>query len=291
MSARDVALAVLVMFLWGINMPLAKLGMAEIPPILMIALRFALTAALLVPFLPVPRGRLREIAALAVTLGCLHFSLMFTGLAGIDAATAAIAIQVQVPFASLIAWAVLGDRVGWRRAFGMALAFGGVVILAGEPATLENWPALVLVIVAALVWSATNLQMKRLSDLNPLVMNGWMALFAVPLLLVSSFLLEEGQVAAIAGAGLAGWGAVAFMAVGTTIAGYGLWADLLSRNPVAQVVSFMLLAPAFGMLGGWLILGEAMTPEKLIGGAVTLAGIAIIVIRRPKLAAAKTAGL
>src|SRR3546814_5915048 len=66
---------------------------------LLIALRYGLTAVLLIPWLRWPRGHFRQIVAVSFTLGFLHFSLMITGLVGVDSSVAAIAVQAQVPFA------------------------------------------------------------------------------------------------------------------------------------------------------------------------------------------------
>src|SRR3546814_20429358 len=92
---------------------------------LFMALRFALVAILLLPFAKRPEGQWGAVFAIAVTLGLLHFSFMFHGLKTVDAGTASIAIQLQVPFASLLAAIVFQDKLGWRRALGVAIAFIG----------------------------------------------------------------------------------------------------------------------------------------------------------------------
>ena len=96
----------------------------------MMALRFSFSAALLIPFVAMPRGKMKEVATLSVTLGAAHFSMMFTGLKTIDASTAAIAIQLQVPFSALLATLLLADPPGWRRVVGDRLLTGIRQILA-----------------------------------------------------------------------------------------------------------------------------------------------------------------
>src|SRR3546814_19534541 len=63
------------------------------------ASRFGLVALLLLPFAKRPTGQWGAVFAISITLGLLHFSFMFNGLKSIDAATASIAIQLQVPVA------------------------------------------------------------------------------------------------------------------------------------------------------------------------------------------------
>lgn len=133
LGLRDAGLAVLVMAIWGYNFVVAKIGLTGLPPIFMMALHFAMSAVLLVPFVSMPREKLKQIVALSVVLGAGHFSMMFTGLKGPDRSTAAIAGQLQVPFSALLATVLLNDPPGWRRVIGMVVAFGGVILIAGEP--------------------------------------------------------------------------------------------------------------------------------------------------------------
>lgn len=289
MGLRDALIALLVVAVWGVNFTTGKAGLSEFPSIFMMSVRFALVAALLVPFFRLPYDKLRGVLALSVTLGTLHFSLMFVGLRYVDAGAAAIAAQLQVPFSALIAAFVFGDRLGWRRLSGLGLAFTGVVILAGEPRIGEHPAAILLVVGASLVWALSNIQIKKLGAIDGFALNGWMGLFAAPQLLLVSLLLENGQWEALQNATWRGWGSILYMVFGATITGYGLWYWLLRRHPVSTAVPWMLLVPVFGVLSGWAVLDEAMTWQKIAGGAVTIAGVAIITLRRPKLAEAKAA--
>jgi len=139
----DLLAAIAVNLAWGLNFPIAKLGVAEPPPMLLIGLRYALTAVLLIPWLRWPRGQFRQILGISFTLGFLHFALMITGLAGIDASVAAIAVQAQVPFAAILAFLFFRDAIGWRRAAGIALAWPASCCWPGIPAkprTRCRWP-------------------------------------------------------------------------------------------------------------------------------------------------------
>ena len=287
MAPRDAAAALLVMVLWGLNFVVAKVGLEQLPPIWLVALRFAVVAVILVPFVARPRGQLWAIYRLSLSLGVLHFALMFSALNHLDAAVAAICIQIQVPFSALLAALFLGDRLGWRRAVGMAVALAGVVILMGEPRQgSETW-AIGLILAAALVWSVAALQIKHLSSVDGLALNGWLALFTAPQLALVSAVLEDGQLAATAAADWRAYGSILYQSLIVMILCYGIWYALLRRYPVNMVMPWTLLVPLFGVAAGILLLGEAATWSRLIGGAVTVFGVAMILVRRPRLAAAK----
>jgi O-acetylserine/cysteine efflux transporter len=209
---------------------------------------------------------------------------MFTGLKGTDAAAAAIAIQTQVPFAALIAAVVLKDRLGWRRAGGMALAFVGVVIMAGEPRLARDlWP-LALVIAASFMWAVANIQIKQLGAVDGFALNAYLGLFAAPQLLLTSAVLESGQIEALRSANWVGWSAILYMAILVTVISYVMWYRVLRRYTVNQAMPFTLLVPVLGVISAALLLDEPLTPRVILGGLATVAGVAVIVLRRPRLA-------
>ncbi|RDD61280.1 DMT family transporter [Ferruginivarius sediminum] len=280
-------LFVAVTVVWGGNFAVTKLGLLEIPPIMLVAMRFALVTVILLPFAGIPRGKLPAIGLLSVVLGLLHFSMMFTGLKDIDAATAAISIQLQVPFAALLAALAFGERLGWRRALGMAIAFAGVAVIAGEPRLEGSYLSLALVIGAAMVWSVANILVKRLGEVDGTQINAWMALFATPQLAAASFVLEDGQWAAWQAADWRTLLIVAYQAVLVVALGYGTWYAMLKRYDVNVAMPFTLLVPFFGVLSGVLFLDEVLTAALIVGGAMTIVGVGIIVIRRPRLAGPK----
>lgn len=285
MKLRDTLLAVFVMWVWGLNFVIAKLGLTQFPPIFLIAVRFTVVALLLVWFVPPPRGRLRQVAALALVLGGLHFSLMFTGLKGVEASIAALAIQLQVPFSVLLAAVVFRERVRLRHGIGMLTAFAGILCVAGAPQVSPNLGSLALVVCAALVWSIAAMQIKAMGPMNGFVLNAWLSLLAAPQLFLASALLEHGQWHALTHARWAGWGAVAYMAIMVTVVGYGAWYGLLARHPVNQVMPFTLLVPVFGVLGGVVFLHDPLTWQIVLGGLLTVVGVGILVLRRPRLRA------
>lgn len=282
MSPRHIVYALLVMALWGLNFVVSKWALQEFPPLFLMFLRFVLVAALIVPFFRIPRNKILPIAALSVTLGSVHFPLMFNGLSGIDAATASLAVQAQVPFSSLLAALVFKDKLGWRRAVGMLAAFAGVLVIAGEPRLGNALPSLFLLLAASLAFAVASIQMKLIGAVNGFAVNGWMALMAMPQLLVLSLLFEHGQMDALANSSWVGWASILYMAVGVTIVAYGLWYPLLSRYDVNQTMPYLLTVPVFGVAAGVMLMGDPVTLNLAIGGALTIGGVAVIVKRRPR---------
>lgn len=286
LSPRDWAAALTVVTLWGLNFVAVKIAFRDLPPFLFSAVRFLGVALILAPFFRPRMTQLPGILGIAVVLGVGHFGLLFFGLSGMDAATTAIVTQLGAPFSVLLAWAAFGERLGRARLVGLGLAFSGVAVLAGEP-TLPDPLPLVVAMIAMFAWAVSNVQVKRISPIDPMALNGWMALMASPMLLAVSLAVEDGQWAALAGADWKSWTGFAYTTIGSSVIAYTLWYRLLARHSMNRIVPVTLLGPVVAVAGGVLMLGEDLTWQKVVGGLVTVAGVAVVQFaggRRPPVA-------
>ena len=264
-------------FVWGIQLVAVKVGAGELPPLLMVSLRFLLIALLLVPLarLP-PAGAMRTVVLIATFSGGLHFALVYLAIDRLDAATGAICYQLGTPITVLVAWAWLGDRMTPLAIAGMAVAFSGVLLLIGMPGGHVDHTGVVLMLLAVLAFAFGTALTKKHGPFHPTGLNAWTAVVAAPQILLVSAFVEHGQVAAVQQASWVAWGAVVYTALSGGILGFSLWYWLLGKYPVSRVVPFTLLAPVFSILGGMLVLGERPGLGVWLGGALVLAGVAIV---------------
>ena len=272
---HGVALA-LVILIWGSNLVIGKIGVTQMPPIFMMGLRFVLVAGLLSPFLRGGDKPCWQLVLLSVTLGGLQFALMFTGLRGLDAGTASIAVQLYVPFSALLAWAAFGERLRPQQIGGMLVAFAGAYVLFGAPRVATNGDSFFLVVAGAFMLSLATIQIKRMGRANVFALNAWVAVFAAPQLFLLSYLLEDGQVAALMESDWRAWGALAWMAVAVTIVSNGLFYHLINTYPLSKVVPVTLLSPVVAVALAVPVLGEPITTHLVTGGLLTLLGVAAI---------------
>ena len=280
---RDLGLVVVLSVIWGISTPISKIGVNELPPLFMLAVRFFIVAAAAF-FYPVSGSQMRQLLRLSLTLAVLHFPCMFIGLRYIDASAAAVLTQLQLPFAVLLAGFVFGERLSARALAGIALAFVGVVVIAGTPNIFAaGWTGLVLMVAAAFFWAIASLQMKSLGRISPFAANAWLAVFAAPVLLIESWIFEQSPLSSLSGLTVTGAGAILYLVVMTTFVGYGIWFKLVQAHPVSVVMPFTLTNPMFGILSSALMLGEQITLQFMLGAALTLCGLALIVVAPAKL--------
>ncbi|WP_428622871.1 DMT family transporter [Sedimenticola sp.] len=282
MKPSDLIQALAVVVIWGFNFVVIKTAVSEIPPLTLTALRFTLVALLLTPFFRPSRDQFASIAMLALVLGFGHFGMLFIGLRGVDAATTALMIQLGIPFSLILSTLLFADSLGKVRILGVALAFSGAALLAGEPkggAPLSMFALL----ISAFCWAWANVLIKRRSDIHPLTIIGWMSLLAIPILVVCSLLFESDQWHSIQGASWSAWAALGYIVIGSSILAYYLWYRLIARLSINQVAPFSLLAPMIGVAAGILILDEALTLYKVVGGTLTIAGVGLIELRQARL--------
>jgi O-acetylserine/cysteine efflux transporter len=286
MKPGDILIAITVPTVWGLGLVFAKPAVDQFPPILLMALRFTVSALLLVWFVRIPRASLKWLFVAALVGSTLQYGLTFNGLKLLDASTTALIVQAEAPFLTLVAAVFLGERLRWKQILGMAIAFAGIYLISGEPRIQGQGLGVALVLSGALIWAIGQTMVRRLGEIGGMTAIAWVSVFAAPQMFVASALVERGQFAALANAPLSVWATVLYLGLVMTALGYSCWYHVLGRYEIYRVAPFLLLTPVASVLGGWLLLGEAITSTILTGGAIVISGVALLVVeRRPAVAA------
>ena len=111
MPLRDIALALGVVLIWGLNFVAIKWGVDEIPPFLLTGLRYLGCALPAVFFIRKPQVSWGLLIAYGMTVGVLQFGLLFTAMRlGMPAGLASLVMQMQVFFTMALAMLLLGER-------------------------------------------------------------------------------------------------------------------------------------------------------------------------------------
>ena len=283
LTARDLALILAVVALFGFSFVAIKVGLRELPPFTLAALRFFLAAVPLVFFVKRPRIPWRYVAVYGFAIGVFQFALLFLGIKlGMPAGLSSVVIQIQVFFTIGLGIAFLGEHLRREDLIGAAIATAGLVLLgvykvmAGVSATTIGF---VLVIAAAFAWAVGNVVAKRAAteyhaDMFALVV--WSSLVPPLPLAALAYAFEGGAAVgtAVASASALTWGCVLLLAWGATLFGFASWAALLHRYPTALVSPFALLIPVSGLASGAIFLGEGLAPLQMLGVALVLIGLA-----------------
>ncbi len=283
MTPQHLALMFGVNFVWALTLVSAKIGVDEMPPFLFTGLRFLVVAAVLLPFLKIHRGRMWTIFGIAMTAGGIQFGIFFTGLrVAEDVSAVALASQLGVPFAALLSIVFLKEEVRWRRWLGIVLAFTGVMVISFDPRVLSYAAGFALGILGAFVGAISSILMRRLKDVGVYDLQSWIAMFSWPFLIGMSFAFEGNPLPSIQSASAVVWAAMLFAAFCSSLIAHAGMYFLLQRYEVTIVSPLTLLTPIFTIIMGVAFLGDVLTTRMLIGGLITLAGVAIVTMRQPE---------
>lgn len=285
MGSRELAVFLSMCLVWGFHFVVIKTAVGALPPIYYAAIRMTLVAAALAVFLRWRPGHMVRVLSGGLCLGALNYALMFSGVKFATASVAAVAMELYVPFATILSIFFLGDKLGWRRAFGIGLAFAGVAIIAlgkQDDAGADTRIALGIGLVAAGAFTEAigAVLVKKSTAFKPLELLAWFSLVGAGGLWILTFLFETGQGEAFAAADktLIG-GAVLYSALGGSIFGHTAYYWLLQRLPVSVVAPSALLTTLLAVIFSVLLLGDPFGPPMIIGGLMTLAGVGIVLIR------------
>ena len=259
-----------------------KVGLREVPPFALAALRFFFAAVPLVFFIQRPRMPWRDIAGYGLAIGVAQFGLLFLAIKlGMPAGLSSLVIQLQVFFTIGLAIAFLGDKLQRHNLIGAAIAGAGIILLAAfklASGMESTFIGFVLVIVAAFAWAVGNVIAKHAAgahepDMFALIV--WSSLIPPLPLALLSYAFEGGPAVwnAVASAGALTWGCVFVLAWGATLFGFASWAALLHRYPTGLIAPFALLIPVSGLASGAILLGESLAPVQALGVILVFAGL------------------
>lgn len=279
MKPLHVLMAISVAVMWGMGFIVAKAAMGHFSPILLMALRFTVTTLCLVSIFPPPKSLIDDFFWIALVSAAIQYSLTFTGVNGIDASTAALLVQLEVPFGLLMAWFMIGEKLSVRQFVGIAVSFSGAVLILGEPKLEDNIIYAFMVIGGAFTWAVGQVMIKRIGELNGFKLISGVAVFATPQLYLASALFETGHIEQIQTASISAWAAVAYLGIIMTSLAYAIWYYLLGVYSVNKVMPYLLLLPVTSVAGSVWLLDESITLKIAIGGALAVLGVAIITIQ------------
>ncbi|HZF77363.1 MAG TPA: DMT family transporter [Acetobacteraceae bacterium] len=270
---------------WGLNWPIMKVLLSEIPPFTIRAVTGVIGVALLLPLavlmrqsLRVPRGlRLRLVLAslLNVTawMGLASFSLLW-----LAAGEATIVCYTMPVWTSLLAWAVLGERPGWRRVVALGLAFAGLAVLVlgeGVQAGIGKLPGVGFALAAAILFSLGTVITKRWPvPLPPVASVAWQIGLGIAPLILGAVLFDRADPL---GVSAGGWVLLLYGGIGPLALCYLAWFAALRRLPAGAAAAGTLLTPVVGVFSAAVALGEPLGLREVLALGLTVSGVVLAV--------------
>lgn len=276
LSPKHILIVLSIVLMWGVNFIAVFIGLKTLPPFLLCAIRFGLSALPWVFFLPRPKCPLRLIIGFGIFNFAMQFGLMFTGIhLGLSPGLASLILQVQVFFSIGLAFLVFQERPSAFKIVGSLISFIGIGIVGTHVEGGGTFIGLILMLLAAFSWSAGNMFTKKIQSQSPLALVIWGNLFAFPFMLLIS-LLFDGPEMIMSSLQSSSWAtilSVFYIVYVSTHIGYGAWGFLMKTYSTSAVVPFTLLIPVVGFLSSAFFLGEELPSWKLVASLFIIGGL------------------
>lgn len=278
--------------IWGSTWLFIKLGLEDLPPLTFAGIRFVISCAILFPLvglrhlsIPKRRGDWILLLVTGVLSFSLNYGLVFWAEQYISSGLAALLQATMPAFGLVLAHIYLpSERMTWVKIAGVVLGVFGVGVVFSNQLAISGRLALagcVGMVLSAFFAAYSNVLVKTHGrNLNPAVIAAFQMLFGlVPLLLYG--LAFEGNPLRLR------WTAIAivsllYLAVVGSVIAFLLYYWLMQNMDVTKSMLISLVTPVVAVILGMLVLDEQLSWRTLVGGAMIIAGIGFIVVRKPK---------
>lgn len=280
---QSTLLCTLVIVIWGSLYISGRLVLQQIPALLVLFIRYALSSAIL---LAIGYHKLHG----RITIARKDWEeLFFVGLVGYYLSNAALFLGIQyssASFASLInsltpvvisgmAIAFLGEKVTKLQALSLGVAVLGAGIIIGKPTAGVTTAGMLISVFALFSWAYATIHLKKLTaSYDPLLVTGYGMAIAAILSLPTAWLYIRVTGAPVSFTGSL-WAPLLYTCLVCTALAHLLWNELLQKLPATYCASFYPLQPLTSMLLGVVLLGEEMTLGLILGAACIVAAMVL----------------
>jgi drug/metabolite transporter (DMT)-like permease len=270
---------------WGGQQVAIKLTAADISPVMQAALRSIIATFVVLIWIVARRQSLFDRdgtlwwGIIAGLLFAVEFQFIYWGLEYTNASRAVIFLYTA-PFVIAIGTHIFvpGEKLVPSQYVGMVTAFIGIEIAFVESLTLPSRHILIgdlMVLVGAIFWGATTVVIKAgpLATVAASKTLIYQLAISAALLPIGSWMLGEPGIINVNSFTIA---SLVYQGVWIAAITYLAWFWLIRHYPAPKLASFTFLTPIFGVLAGWLILGEPLTPQLLIAMTFVAAGVYLV---------------
>jgi len=271
------------LMLWSSAFSVAKLAIADCPPLLLLAARFLIASVLMFGIAAITRVRWtlsRRAVLLFALLGianqAIYLGVGYVALRDISAGLSVLIFSANPIVTAVFAALVLGERMTWSKAVGLVLGIAGVAFIVQSRLSIgsDHLRGILLTVVSLLSFVGGTILFKRYAPKDGLwIGNGVQSLAAGVALLPFSLASESiGDIVPT-------WrllACFAFLVLLVSVFAYLLWFKILTLSGATAASSYYFLLPPLGMLFGWLLLGEHVALSDLLGIIPVVLGIYLV---------------
>jgi drug/metabolite transporter (DMT)-like permease len=263
--------------IWGASFMFMRVAAKDFGAAPLVFVRLALGPLMLLPFLwreryAFSKGVWPRLALIGAINSAIPFTLFAWAAQHAPAGVGAITNSMAVLFAALIAFLFYGDKIGAGRAIALIVGFVGVIVLAsGKVAGASiGLPVAAGTTAAFLYGIGANLVKRHLAGLPATAVAA--ATLSCAAMLTAPFAIAQWPVDPIPGKS---WAAAAALGVLCTGIAFVMYYRLIARIGAPRAATTTYLVPLFGVGWAWLLLGEPLTLNMAIAGALILGSVVL----------------
>jgi drug/metabolite transporter (DMT)-like permease len=282
----------IIYFVWGSTFLAIRIGVAEVPPFLLAAMRF-FTAGLLLYLWAISRGdpspnrqQWSSVALLAVLIFMVDYGLLFWAEQRVPSGVAAVMMALIPAFTALAEIIILGtQRLTVRLALALIIGIAGVAVLMSRSLSLGGTPidrvGASALILAALGWSVASALARKVPLPSSKVMSSGAQMLSGGVFLgIAAAALGElrgfhpGAVSARA------WLSLVYLIVPGSIIAFTAYVWLLHRESPTKVGTYAYVNPVVAVVLGYFVGGEPLGARTILGTLCVLISVLVITMTR-----------
>jgi drug/metabolite transporter (DMT)-like permease len=278
----------IIYFVWGSTFLAIRVGVREVPPFLLAALRFSIAGLVLYGWTRArgersPTARQwASVSLLAVLIFVLDYGLLFWAEQRVPSGLAAVMLATIPAFMALSEIVFLGtQKLTVRLVLALLIGLGGVAVLLSRSLNLGGAPVdrlgAAALIVAAISWSVASAYSRLLPLPSSKVLSSGAQMLAGGIFLaLASFALGEFPNFHPATVSRAAWLALLYLIVAGSIIGFTAYVWLLHHESPTKVGTYAYVNPLVAVLLGYFLAGEALGPRTILGTLCVLVSVLVI---------------
>ena len=279
-------------FVWGSTFYAIRVGVHDVPPLLLAAARFTVAGAVLFAWAVVQGDRLprrREWAAIAVLaflIFVVDYGILFWAEQRVASGTAAVILATIPAFMALAEILLLRtERLTLRLGSALLIGLAGVVVLVDPALGMGGAPVHALgavgLVVSAISWSVASVLSKKLSLPASKVMSAAAQMLVGGLLLcIVAAAAGEARGFHVATVSSGAWIALAYLTVAGSIVGFTAYTWLIHHQSPTKVGTYAYVNPVVAVVVGHFLGGEVLDVRTALGTALVLVSVIVIATRR-----------
>ncbi len=274
--------------LWAVSFVATKVALEAAPPLVVVTLRLLISAVCFLPWIAATGGAkglgggrgLLRLFVLSLFGTSLHYSLQTIGLQFTTASNASLYTTTGPITILLLSALVLGERITARKAFGVALAVAGVLVVMGADtlSTLElgHVKGDLLVLASLVMWGLFTVYGKKMIDeLGALRVTAWVTVIGALTMIPVGWTEARATGFSLANMTVEAWLAIAFLGVACSFLATLLYFVALGLSESQKVGVYLYTIPPMTAVVASLYLGETITANLMIGAVLVIGGVAL----------------